>query len=450
MYKLAFKKFILSKSVIPALILFLAIGTISIFIGKQFLEKQQQAVHAVKLLQREQIARNVEYNTGQFGLLMYYLKFAYIKPTEPIAALAIGQQDINTSVQYVNIRGLEAQRYDTDLNNPYHLQTGNFDLSFVILFLFPLLIVVFCFNCLSEEKEGGTWSLTQVQTKNPINVLLQKFAVRYWTVLGLLLVLLLSASCIIDIPFDKKLLFYSIISILYITGWFAICWFVISLHKSSNMNALILLSLWLFLCLLSPAAINNLLTARYPVKNAYSMFLKQRDGYHTKWDVSPDSTINAFFEHYPQYKNYIWKNPKFNYMWFYSMQQLGDDEALGESRKMMNELNHRENLSRRIAYFLPTMHTQLAYTDIASTGLNEHLRFLDSTAIFHEQKRLYFYPKIFGDSLIAAENWPKHQPQYYRNSISVSWFKMTVPFILLIVLAAFGGRYFFAKHRYLG
>src|SRR5690606_37007439 len=167
MYRLAFKNFIRSRSVIIALALFLLTGIVSIFIGKQFLEKQQAAAEAVTQLQKEQIERNVQYIQDQFGLLMYYLRFAYIQKPDPAAALAIGQQDVNSSIQYLTIRGLEGQRYDTGLFNPYNQLTGNMDLSFVILFLFPLLIIAFNFNVLSQESEHGTWSLVKVQVTQP-------------------------------------------------------------------------------------------------------------------------------------------------------------------------------------------------------------------------------------------------------------------------------------------
>ena len=445
MYLLAFKSFIRSRSVIVALVLFLAMGLVSILIGKQFLEKRLSAQQAVTKLQKEQIARNAEHIPDQFGLLMYYLRFAYINPTEPVAALAIGQQDVNTSIQYLTIRGLEAQRYDTDLNNPYQLQSGNFDLSFVILFLVPLLIIVLCFNLLSQEKEAGTWSLVRVQSRQSFSVLWQKLIIRYATVIVLLAVLLMTAVIIIGIPADGKLAAYALTSVLYVTCWFALCWLVISLHKSSSMNALLLLSIWVFLCLLIPAALNNYITARYPIKEAYSTFLKQRDGYHTKWDISPDSTMKAFFRHYPQFKEYVWNSPKFNYMWYYAMQQSGDDEAAEDSRAMFQQLARRQILSRNAARFFPAMQAQLQFTDIAGTGLQQHLTYLDSTALFHERLRLHFYPKIFGDSLVATENWQQHIPEYHKAPVKCYTAEIIVPFLIMIATLIIAGKYLFER-----
>ncbi|HEY1200080.1 MAG TPA: hypothetical protein VGE79_03815 [Niastella sp.] len=71
MYKLAFYNFIRSRSVWVALVLFFTAGVISIFIGRQFLLKQEAAIQSVTQSQQEHIERNVKYIKNEFGLLMY-------------------------------------------------------------------------------------------------------------------------------------------------------------------------------------------------------------------------------------------------------------------------------------------------------------------------------------------------------------------------------------------
>ena len=146
MFRLLCIQFIRSKTAIIALALIFTTGIISLFIGKQFLVKQEKTIAAVTKFQQEHIERNTHFHNDDFGLLMYYLRFGLINKPEQLAGLSIGQRDVNSSVQSVTIRALEAQKYDTDLNNPYNLLSGNLDLSFVIIYLFPLLIIAFTFN----------------------------------------------------------------------------------------------------------------------------------------------------------------------------------------------------------------------------------------------------------------------------------------------------------------
>ena len=141
MFSLLLKQFLRTKIAPASLLLLFIAGIISISIGKGFLQQQQADISETTLHQKEHIERLLKYENKEFGLLMYYLKFAYINPTSNIAGLSIGQRDINSSIQTNNIRGLEGQKYDTDIRSPYQLMMGNFDLSFVILYLFPLGII---------------------------------------------------------------------------------------------------------------------------------------------------------------------------------------------------------------------------------------------------------------------------------------------------------------------
>lgn len=430
MYKLAFYNFIRSRSVWAALTLFFAAGLISIFIGRQFLLKQEAAIRSVTQSQQEHIERNVKYIKNEFGLLMYYLKFAYIHKPAPVAALAIGQQDVNTNIQALTIRGLEAQRYDTDLYNPYNLMTGNFDMSFVITCLFPLLIIAFNFNVLSGEKERGTWPLVKMQSLQPLRFIFQKLGIRLFVVSALLLLLLVLAKVIIGIPLDDAFAAYSVMAFLYVLVWFGISFFVIALHKNTSINALLLLCCWVLLCLLVPGLINNYVTAKYAVPEAYGTLIKQRDGYHTKWDKDKDSTMQAFFRDYPEYQNYVWDKPSFNYLWFYAMQHMGDAEAREDSKAMHEKLQQRSRVSATAGLFFPTTHVQLQFTNIAHTGMQQHLQYLDSTVRFHEKLRMYFYPKIFGDSAVDSESWEKHVPAYFRAASCISWMTLILPLLM--------------------
>jgi ABC-2 type transport system permease protein len=446
MYRLAFKNFIRSKSVAVALILFLVVGIISIYIGKQFIGKQQTAVNAVTTLQHKQIERNVNNAYDQFGLLMYYLRFAYINKPESLASLAIGQQDVNSSIQYLTIRGLEGQRYDTDLFNPYNQLTGNLDLSFVILFLFPLLIIAFNFNVLSQEAENGTWSLIRVQVDKPLKLILNKLSIRLIVILVLLFLLLTMAVIIIGIPLNERLFAYTVTAILYISFWFAVSFLIIVFRFNSSISALVMLSSWVLLCLLGPAIVNNYLTSAYPVNEAYNTLLKQRDGYHTKWDKNQDSTLQIFLKHYPRYSHYKWDSPKFNYMWYYAMQQLGDDEAAADSKVMYEKLHQRQHAADLAALLVPSMHAQLQFTDIAGTGLKRQLQYLDSTAVFHENTKLHFYPKIFGDSTISSENWSQYKPQYFHPVDPIGWGALIMPFVISILIMTGAGVWIFNRN----
>lgn len=433
MYALFIKQFLRSKAVILSFILILVMGIISILIGQQFLSRQENIIRQVTTHQREHIERNVAAHS-EMGLLLYYLRFSLISKPDKIAALSIGQRDVNPSIQSVTIRTLEGQKYDTDLNNPSNLQSGNLDLGFVILYLFPLLIIAFTFNLLSEEQEAGTWRLIAVQAKSARAYLLRKVSVRAVTLYILLAVLFLIAILGLSLPVNEALLAFVIASVLYLAFWFAFCFWVITFRRSSSFNVLTLLSAWVVFTILLPASVNNFVANLYPVPESLATMVEQRDGYHEKWDMDKGGTMEKFYAHYPQFKTYGVPEQTFSWLWYYAMQQMGDDESLQYSRAMREKIMQREQVSRSIAMVMPTMHTQLLFNDVARTSLSDYVQLLDSTQVFHEQMRLHFYPKIFDNAVVKDEDWKNFTPEYISDRKNMNWLAMILPLIVTVTI----------------
>jgi ABC-2 type transport system permease protein len=433
MYILLIKQFIRSKAIILSFMLIVAMGIISIVIGNQFLSRQERTIQQVTAHQREHIERNVAAQ-DEMGLLLYYLRFSLISKPDKLAALSIGQRDINPGIQSVTIRTLEGQKYDTDLNNPSNLQSGNLDLGFVILYLFPLLIIAFTFNLLSEELEAGTWRLIAVQAKSARIYLLRKLSVRagalYILLAGLFVIAILSLS----LSINEALLAFIMASILYLSFWFAFCFWVITFRRTSSFNVLTLLSAWVVFTILLPASVNNVVADLYPVPESLATMVKQRDGYHEKWDIDKASTMKKFYAHYPQYESYGIPKQTFSWLWYYAMQQMGDDESLQHSQAMHEKILQRERMSRSIAMAMPAMHTQLLFNDVAGTSLTDYIQLLDSTRVFHERMRLHFYPKIFDNAAVKDENWKSFIPEYISDRKDMNWSAMLLPLIVAVVL----------------
>lgn len=434
MYQLMIRQFVRNKIAVVSLVLLLTAGIISLMVGKNFLAQQEAAIDETAAYQKEHIARLVKYENKEMGLLLYYLKFAYINPTSRLAGLSIGQRDINSSIQAPTIRTLEAQKYDTDIRNPYLIMMGNFDLSLVILYLFPLVIIASCFNLFSEEKEQGTWPLIRSQNISARKYLLTKISVPYVFITIVLFLLYALAAILLHIPLNKSFAAFTISNFLYMSFWFAVALLVISFFKSSSINAISLLSAWLLLTLLLPAAVNNHITRKYPVPESLSTMLKQRDGYHKKWDVPEDSTMKLFYKEYPEYVTYKWTQEGMSWIWYYAMQHLGDVDARPERELFMQKLQQREDLSKKLSKLVPTLYTQLFNTDLAQSGLSNHLQFLDSTTQYHERLRKYFYPKIFTDAPVLQENWNRFVPEYcyIKNETSLLQSLYAGLFVLLI------------------
>ncbi len=434
MYYLLFKSFFRTKIFLVSLVLLLTVGLISILIGKHYLIKQEKTIVTAQKFQEERIERNLEYHSDDLGLLLYYLRFTLIKAPTTFSAISIGQSDINPLLQAVTIRALEGQKYDTDFENPSLLMSGNLDLGFVIIYLFPLVLIAMTFNLYSEEKELGTWKIVAAQTVGKTRFLLKKLLVRILFVLVILIFLLFLASVILQIPVNYTFIAICIQSILYLSFWSALCLWIISRKKDSSFNALILISIWVVLTILAPAIVNNYVLNAYQVPEALNAMVAQRDGYHEKWDLKKNATMTGFLEAYPQYKKYPVPEDKFSWIWYYGMQHMGDLESKDISIKMKEKMMMRASVSKKVALFIPTIHTQLIFNSLAGTDMESHLKFLDALTEFHENLRLSFYTKIFEDNSADTIDWKNHGAKFYHPKRHFDWGYLILPTLLISLI----------------
>lgn len=434
MIGLLIKQLFRSKGLIIGLFILFVLGILSIQLGKDFVDRQEQIIELTEQSQEEHIQRHVEYIEGHIGLLLYYIKFGFANHSSALSGLSIGQKDIRQAAQLVNIRNLEEQKNTHEFLNPFFQLLGNLDFSFVLIFLFPLIIIALCYNLWSEEKESGRWSLLTVQSPKPMNIIMSKLVLRLFVLLLLLLILLIIAILYMDIPLDESVFSFAGLSLLYICFWFSLSWWVISIGKSSRQNAIILLTFWISLAFILPAVVNNAVAYLYPIPEAYDTTLESRDGYHTKWDQPKDPTIEKFKKLYPEYKKYNHpEEASFSWLWYYAMQHLGDAESL-EARKAMKEKLHKRNeLTKRIAYFVPSIHTQLGMNAICRTDMTNYLKYMEALESFHEKLRVSFYPQIFEATPIKSQNWSQYELDHFTDQRGINLL-LFLPLVLINII----------------
>ena len=448
MLHLLFRSFIRSTGVKIGLGFLLLAGIVSLLVGRQFIDRQQRNSREVVAAQRTDLLRHARFHPDEIGLVLYYVQFALVNETPALAGLSIGQRDVNPSIQRVTIRTLEAQKYDADLNNPTNLVLGNIDFSFVLIYLFPLLIIALTYSAISEERENGTWRIVAVQSQNLLRFIAELFLVRVAVVLALLLLLLGLAVLVLNLPLNGPFWAFIGTSVGYVLVWFGVCFWVASLHRPSGTNAVLLVSIWLGLLLLLPAALNQYLLNRYPLPEAFATTVKQRKGYHEKWDLPKQPTLDKFYAHYPRYRNLPLPKTTFNWTWYYAMQQMGDDESATESEQLRQKLNRREVVSHWFGWLVPSLYAQLQLNDLARSGLGNQVRFLDEMTRFHERLRLYFYPKIIADSPVKNERWESHRVEVFHDRAPVGGVGGWMPPVLFIVLFTSLGWLNFRRNLY--
>ena len=411
--QLEIKNFLAGRAVGAGLLVIFLAGLYAVEHGRRAIDAQRRVLAATPQMQGEHLDKTLALHAAPDPAnAIYYLNFFTMHAPSRYAPLSVGLRDVNPFNLKIRMLTLEGQLYDGDISNPATLALGNFDLAFLLVFLYPLLLIAFMHNALSAEQELGTWNLIRSQPVSPRRVLALKAAIRFGAAAGVWLLTLAVAVLRLGLPPDRRLGFLTLVSLAYLFFWFAAAWFVISLRRSSNFNALALLGVWLTLAILIPAALNVALATWLPVPEALAVTVDQREGYHRQWDRPKAETMARFFARYPEYASFQAPPDRFSWGWYYAAQHLGDEEAAAASAAFRAKLEQRRQWMQRLAWLTPTINAQAAFNQIAQTDLANHLAYLDSVRGFHEQVRRFFYPFLMRNDAPAAFPWerlPRHE-----------------------------------------
>ena len=182
---------------VGVLVVFL-FGLYGIYYGNRVIEEQKENISRIEHLENESIEHilHIAGAENTAGTDIYYMIFHTYNPPSGWAAFSLGQRDILNYNIKTKILALEGQIYDNELTNPLSLWVGNLDLSFVFIYLFPLLIIALGFSLISEEKETGVWSMIKISGVPTLSFVFYKIFARWLIVVSLVVILMIVAALV--------------------------------------------------------------------------------------------------------------------------------------------------------------------------------------------------------------------------------------------------------------
>lgn len=335
------------------------------------------------------------------GRAAYYLRQPVGHQPGPLATLALGQRDIHPYFLAIGIRGLYGQLFDSDLNNPLKALVGNFDFAFVLVFLFPLVLIGTSFNLLSQEQERGTLALVRATPTPLARFLTAKLVAR------LLFLLLLSGVVVLGSQGISRLslawLTTAWLYLLFWAGWIA---WVVGWARGSGFSALLLVTSWLVLSVIGPAATN---LASKPLTNGVLLSIEQRQITNEGWDRPKAETHQMATALDPRWRDAPVVEDDFNWSWYFAMHEVGDGAVKRKAADYFHVLRARSDWVWSVSAFMPSLATQLMFERLAGTDLESHLAYLSSTAGAHRQMKEQLLPAIFADKRVSASDLMAHE-----------------------------------------
>ena len=363
------------------------------------------------------------------------------QPTAPLAALATGQTDLNAPYARVTARGREAIAPPMQTGNPLLLHLGQFDLAFVLVYLYPLFVLALAYDLTSTEREDGTLRLIASQPVTLRQVVIGKLMAR-----GVVVLLpALLAPCVV-LPFDGtpldgagmlRVLVWTVAVVAYGLVWFALAVIVNARGRTPAFNALALAGAWLALVVIVPAVLNVLVERWYPVPSRVEFVNAARQA-SNQARVESSRVLGRFIEEHPEFAvaGDGMKNAAV-------LTAARDDEI---SREMLPVLERFERQRARqhdavrwLRVASPAALLQGVLVDAAGTGVDRHRHFTAQVDHFHQVWRRHFQPLLFTDAALTRGDYDGLPTfTYAEEPIGVLVWRLLGAVVVLVALGGVG------------
>jgi ABC-2 type transport system permease protein len=334
------------------------------------------------------------------------LRYASLPPA-PLAPLAIGQSDLLPYYFKISTDARENIVAATELENPHRLLVGRFDLAFVLIYLYPLLILGITYNLLSSEKEQGTLALALSQPVALSTLVTGKVTLRALLLVGIVVgfsvMALVASGASLSAPGAGMRLALWIAAVAgYGALWFALAVFVASLGRSSATNATILASIWLVLVVMLPSLFNLLVTTVYPVPSRVEMVQAVREA-SDEANAGGSKLLARYYEDHPELASGDAQQAMTD---FNIVRVAVNDDVERRVRPVIDRFEQQvlsqQRAVDRLKFLSPAVLLQDALNDIAGTGAARHRHFMAQVDTFHRGWRAYFTPLIFQKASFLA------------------------------------------------
>lgn len=361
-------------------------------------------------------------------------------PPAPLAIVSTGQADLMPYYYKLTLSKRQALIHSEELENPQILSNGTFDLSFVIIFLLPLLIIGFTYNIVSSEREQGTLALLLAETTAFERIVRIRYAFRYF-VFNLSFTFFVGTGLLFfGVNFTEaasNIAYFLLLTWVYSAFWFALSYFINSFGKASGYNAAVLTGAWLALVLLIPTVLSAYINQAHPMPSRLDLITKTRE-MGDKLNKETDKQLSRFYEEHAEFKVDSSRfNPKEeNAKRLFS--RLSLETAIEDETKKFEEIAmYRQEAVNKYRFLSPAIFIQQSLNDAAGTGAERYADFESQTTAFHKTYRDYFAPLVYRQGKFTPENLDNVPAYQYKPNASYVFNGGTAANLTYLILLSF-------------
>ena len=327
-------------------------------------------------------------------------------PPAPLATLAIGQSDLYPYYFKLNLRSKQAILANDEIENPSNLLAGRFDLAFVLVYLFPLVVLALGYNMISAEREQGTLSLALSQPVTMSQLVTGKILLRGGLLLGLVVGFTLAGALVTGVDLSLgtvwlRLGLWMALMTLYAGFWFGLAVWVNGYGTSSATNALTLAGAWLGLVLVLPSVANLIATSLYPVPSRVEMVQAMRVA-GKEAQTKGSLLLSKYMDDHPELMP-AGEKPQADFASLsYAVQMEVDKQVQPVLDRFDAQVDRQQEFVDGFRYLSPAILAQSAINDLAGTSLGRYKHFSRQVDGFFEQWKGYFLPKVFAKTKLGS------------------------------------------------
>ncbi|PWV48835.1 DUF3526 domain-containing protein [Chitinophaga sp. S165] len=380
------------------------------------------------------------------AVVQFQLKPAAVLPPAPLAMLSLGMSDVAGYYHRLEVNWSYLHS-EEKINNPLKLLTGNIDLSFLLVYIFPLLLIGVSYNIVSREEEHGTFSLLLMQGAKPLVLLLARMLIR-WMLFFLLFMLLASAVPIIQGGGWYELLPWGVVTAAYIFFWCMLICLIAAFRKSSGFNIAAMITAWILLLILLPAFFRLKADDRKVTTQTATIAAEQREQEWALWDMPRKALLDSFYAHYPRYRDAGAYDTSAassrRLMAYYDMVTRKMDRFVAKDESIRKQ-QHEEMVTGY--YYCPAVYTQSLLNQVAHTDVADYSHYENEIKDFHQEWKSYFFPFFFSHKVFAPADYASI-PVFHHTSLSIysSILRGTFYLLSLSVILGVAALYLLNKH----
>ncbi|GEM_PF-3607220 len=332
-------------------------------------------------------------------------------PIQPFSLIAIGQGDLFSNYKKIVLYFDDSyEMASEELVSPLEQLFGQLDLTFVWVYLLPLIILLMSFNVLSIERETGRLTLIASQPIRLSTWVIQKIGIRFLTIYLLITVFTIFLLGFFGVSIKSNLATLGqlfIMLFLYTAFWFLLSFLVNLCGYSSGRSLILLTSAWVFFVFLVPSVVNQLAKELHPIPSRLEVVNHHQTMYN-EMENNLEAEMEKLYQRHPDWRSDDPVTADLSNSTGWNIQYLGKQylaqlkhRAVADNYESVVE--ERNTWVENFRILSPALIVQSALVGLAGTSSKYYRSFLRQAIEYADGYRQYVFKRVFTNHTFTVD-----------------------------------------------